>query len=310
MPDIRRLSYRTIAPCSPEQEDVIPLLCRCFPNHWGKRPPGTPFPYNGISFIAEDGSRKVGHAAVMRFEISIRGRVYTVGGIASVGVDPEYRKQGIAERLCCNIFDYCRENGYAMVTLITGVGRVYEKAGWLYYKNALPFRTITGELPFCGVDIKLADELSAIDRAHIIRCQTGGVDFSGKFRRYEGPKVKHSWSSILGRGNLIFALSENGYAIADKKGVLEDLNAPATEKQALLGAILSACSSKVINAIAPEQLTEDEAVKMGLKISSENAFDPMDGEYPMYRITDTEKFADVREAMEKQEIFFTVLDKF
>lgn len=309
MPD-KIISYRTIEPCSPEQDGVIPLLGRCFPNHWGKRPPGSPFPYNGRSFIAEDGDRKVGHAAVMRFEIRIRGKVYTVGGIASVGVDPEYRKLGIAGKLCSNIFDYCRDNGYAMVTLITGVGRVYEKVGWCYYTNAVPFRTLSGKADSTGVIVKRADDLSAADREHIIRCQLAGADFSGKFNRYEGPKVKHSWSAVLSRRNLIFSLSANGYAIADAKGVLEDLNAPEREKKALLGAILQSCNSGVITALAPEQLTAEDAVKMGFEVSDATAFDPMDGEYPMYRLNEREEFADVKAAMENREFFFTVIDKF
>ena len=63
------IGCRMLPPCSPEQDRLLPLLARCFPEAWGKRPVGSPFPYAGTSAVAEYRGRFIGHAAIQQIKI-------------------------------------------------------------------------------------------------------------------------------------------------------------------------------------------------------------------------------------------------
>lgn len=303
-----KLRYRIIPPCSEEQDSLLPLLGRCFPVPWGGRKP--PFPYAGTSFVAEDGDRFVGHAAIMKIEIDTGdGEVVPMGGLASVGVDPDYRGHGIAEKLCRMAEEYFGEHGYALLSLYTALYRVYEKSGWRRYDNAdrpWTLRQKTASAPSqTGV---AGPELSETERAHIMRSKLDGATFPGKTHRYEGPKVSHSWKKFFTR-NLRFHLSPHGYA-ACSCGVLEELYAPFDERRQLLDAALSENHGELTVAVPPICLAMAEAEALGFAVSSAPAVDPMHGESPMIYTYDDGRCSAIEAAIKDHRFFFPSVDKF
>ena len=302
------ITCRVIPPCSAEQDDLLPLLARCFPNHWGKRPPGSPFPYAGTSFVAEAAGKFIGHAAIMHMKSEVAGQVLDVGGLASVGVDPDWRGRGIAERLCRLAEAYFGERNFAMLSLYTALYRVYEKSGWRRYDNAERPWTLAGngEPLIPGV---AGAELDETARRKVLSANASGAKFPGKTVRYEGPKVRHSWKNLFGRANLRFYLSPNGYAVTCH-GILEELFAPLPERKALLASVLAANAGEVTVAVPPECLSRDEAAGYGFTVSGEAKQDPMAGESPMiYTYTDG-RFPELTEAIAEKRLYFPAIDKF
>ena len=304
--DIR---YRVIPPCSEEQDGLLPLLGRCFPLYWGGRKP--PFPYAGTSFVAEAGGEFIGHAAIMRIEIETGdGAVVPAGGLASVAVDPDHRGHGIAEKLCRMAQDHFRAEGFAMLTLYTALYRVYERSGWRRYDNAQSPWTIRQQNASAHVQVGIAGpDLSEAMREHVVGSKLNGAAFPGKARRYEGPRVSHSWKRLFSRKNLIFYLSANGYAACDG-GVLEELYAPAEERRKLLEDALAGNGGVLTVAVPPQCLAISEAQSLGFAVSREAETDPMHGESPMIYTFDDGRCPELEAAIRERRFFFPSIDKF
>ena len=304
--DIR---YRVISPCSEEQDGLLPLLGRCLPVPWGGRKP--PFHYAGTSFVAEAGGEFVGHAAIMRIEIETGdGAVVPVGGLASVGVDPNYRGHGIAEKLCRMAQEHFRAEGFAMLTLYTALYRVYEKSGWRRYDNAdLPWTIRQQTAPVRVQSGVAGPELSEAMREHVVGSKLNGATFPGKARRYEGPRVSHSWKRLFSRKGLRFYLSAQGYAACDD-GVLEELYAPAEERRELLEAALAENDGKLTVAVPPQCLAKSEAQSLGFAVSDKAEIDPMHGESPMIYTFDNGRCPALEAAIRDRRFFFPSIDKF
>ena len=304
------ITYRVIPPCSAEQDNLLPLLARCFPNHWGKRPPGSPFPYAGTSFVAEAAGKFIGHAAIMHMKSEVAGQVLDVGGLASVGVDPDWRGRGIAEKLCRMAEAYFGERNYAMLALYTALYRVYEKSGWRRYDNAEKPWTLAGNVSGAKLIPGVAGgELDETARALVLAANAAGAKFPGKTVRYEGPKVRHSWKNLFGRANLRFYIAPNGYAITCH-GILEELFAPESERKTLLASALAENAGEVTVAVPPECLSRDAAAKYGFAVSGEAKQDPMAGESPMIYTYADGRFPELARAIAEKRLFFPAIDKF
>ena len=302
------ITYRVILPCSAEQDNLLTLLARCFPNAWGKRPPGSPFPYAGTSFVAEAAGKFIGHAAIMHMKSEVAGQVLDVGGLASVGVDPDWRGRGIAERLCRMAEAYFGERNFAMLSLYTALYRVYEKSGWRRYDNAERPWTLAGEGEQLIPGVAGAD-LDETERRKVLAANASGAKFPGKTVRYEGSKVRHSWKNLFGRANLRFYLSQDGYAVTCH-GILEELFALGSERKALLASVLAENAGEVTVAVPPECLSRSEAAGYGFAVSREAKQDPMAGESPMiYTYTDG-RFPELAKALAEKRLFFPAIDKF
>ena len=302
------ITYRVIPPCSAEQDNLLTLLARCFPNAWGKRPPGSPFPYAGTSFVAEAAGKFIGHAAIMHMKSEVAGQVLDIGGLASVGVDPDWRGRGIAEKLCRLAEAYFGERNFAMLSLYTALYRVYEKSGWRRYDNAERPWTLAGKGEALIPGVAGAD-LDETAQARVLAANASGAKFPGKTVRYEGTKVRHSWKNLFGRANLRFYLAPNGYAITCH-GILEELFAPESERKMLLASALAENAGEVTVAVPPECLSRDEAAKYGFAVSCEAKQDPMAGESPMIYTYDDGRFPELARAIAEKRLFFPAIDKF
>ena len=302
------ITYRVIPPCSAEQDDLLPLLARCFPNHWGKRPPGSPFPYAGTSFVAEADGHFIGHAAIMHMKSEVAGQVLDIGGLASVGVDPDWRGRGIAEKLGRLADAYFGERGFAMLSLYTALYRVYEKSGWRRYDNAEKPWTLAGNGEALIPGVAGAD-LDETAQERVLAANASGAKFPGKTVRYEGPKVRHSWKNLFARGNLRFYLAPDGYAVICH-GILEELFAPLPERKALLASVLAENAGEVTVAVPPECLSRDEAAGYGFAVSPEAKQDPMAGESPMIYTYNDGRFPELAKALAEKRLYFPAIDKF
>ncbi len=302
------ITYRVIPPCSAEQDNLLTLLARCFPNAWGKRAPGSPFPYAGTSFVAEAGGHFIGHAAIMHMKSEVAGQVLDVGGLASVGVDPDWRGRGIAEKLCRMAEAYFGERNYAMLSLYTALYRVYEKSGWRRYDNAEKPWTLAGNGEKLIPGVAGAD-LDETARERVLAANASGAKFPGKTVRYEGPKVRHSWKNLFARGNLRCYLAPGGYAVTCH-GILEELFALGSERKALLASVLADNAGEVTVAVPPECLSRDEAAGYGFAVSGEAKQDPMAGESPMIYTYNDGRFPELAKALAEKRLYFPAIDKF
>ncbi len=308
---MNQISYRIIPPCSAEQDKLLPLLARCFPDHWGKRPANSPFSYAGTSFTAECGGAFVGHAAIMPQQIEAGdGTVVQTGGLASVAVDPDYRGRGIAEQLCRMAAEYFHERGFAMLTLYTSLYRVYEKSGWKRYENPEAPWMLRGKDSECRVPPGCrAAELSVSDRKRIISAYRSGTIFPGKTFRYEGLKVRHSWNNLFKRMDLRFYLSETGYAVCSG-GILEELYAPPPERRDLLASALAENHGELTVAVPHQCLSPRDAEQSGLMVFPGAGTDPMHGESPMIYEFGDNRCPTLSAAAAEHRLYFPAIDKF
>ena len=308
------IRFRMIPPCSPEQDRLLPLLGRCFPEAWGRRPVGSPFPYAGTSAVAECGDRFVGHAAIQQIKIECGdGSVADIGGLASVGVDPEFRRRGIAAHLCRMHFDDCRERGFAFLALYTAKAPVYASVGWFPYANPTdPWRLTAGraEVRPAAAFIATAPEFDAGRQAEIRRLYREGAAFPGKCRRYEGEKVKHSWQAYFERRDRRIVLAEHCYAMVTANGILEEFYAPAECRPALLAAALTLGGGVLTVAVPECCLAPGEAAVAGFGVFSDNCLDPQEGEIIMLRTFDDGRAPALGRAIAAHRLHLPAADKF
>ena len=308
------VTYRMIPPCSPEQDRLLPLLGRCFPEAWGRRPVGTPFPYAGTSAVAECGGRFVGHAAIQQIKIeSGDGDAADIGGLASVGVDPEFRRRGIAAHLCRMQFDCFRERGFAFLALYTAKAPVYASVGWFPYANpTAPWRLTAGraEVPPAAAFTAPAAEFDAERQTEIRRLYGAGACFPGKCRRYEGEKVKHSWRAYFAHRDRRIVLAERGYAMVTANGILEEFYAPAELRPALLAAALATAGGSLSVAVPDCCLDPAEAAAVGFGVSSDGCLDPQEGEIIMLRTFDDGRAPMLARAIAEHRLHLPAADKF
>ena len=215
----RDIEFFHAAPGSAEQNACLPMLAECFDEWKGEI---SRMPFVEESFIARSSDGRIaGHAGIMPMRIHGDGRVLCAAGIASVGVHPEFRRRGIAARLCGQAADWAAERGYDLLALYTGVNRVYEVCGWKDY----PVSSLTLENPApSGAPGKCGPELTGAERAAIAEWYDAGPVFRGKVIR-EQRSFFHSWEQLFRSPDLSWYTGEGGYALA-YHGVLAEAGGP------------------------------------------------------------------------------------
>lgn len=202
------------------QRKSVPMLARCF-EEWQmfQAQFGNRFPFREISFAAlNENDEIVGHVGIMPFDVSDgKGGIIRMAGIASVGTAPEYRKRGIAAKLCRNAADWAQKNGFDVLPLYTSFFHVYESCGWnIYHVKSVELANKS----FSPLKGKKGADLNADERKFIIDCYRHMPDFCGKVIRTED-NAFHGWDRIFRETFFDWYVDDNGYAVSFE-GVLAE----------------------------------------------------------------------------------------
>lgn len=283
-----------------EQSAVLPLLGVCFPTCWQSiADTCSEMPFEEISFGAFDAGKLIAHCGLIPHDIYMNGSWYTIAGIASVAVAPEYRKKGVAKMLCSFAAEWAEANDYALLPLYTEFFRVYEICGWEKFVIPPTVKRKNSSNIECKVDWKRGSELTETEKNTIINIYESGETFNGKIKRLSQGKLQ-SWDRIFSK-NHRFALNCRMYA-ALVDGVLAEIYfAPKVsdeEKRNFFSSLGEhpcylppTASTKMLMAEYDWQLSDDDA---------------MHGERPMIRIP--QKSNAVSENIHS--LFFALMDKF
>lgn len=217
-----------------EQIKLLPLLGKCFPV-WAKYEKSDIFPLEMSSFAAVEKGRCVAHCGVVEFTISDgSGGKIPLGGVACVCTDPDFRHQGLAEKLCRMAQEYAGKRKLAGLPLFTSFERVYAKNNWRNYPIFTP-RLARWKSSGAAQEMKKGEALSAAEKERIISLYENGFDFPGKvFRSTSASRSIFSWQHHFGKFE--FAVGQNHYASGGGSVVCE-LNGKAENVQEFLLAL-------------------------------------------------------------------------
>ena len=229
------VDYRYVGRDAASQKKAVELLKRCFEEwHFFESRFGTRFPFIEESFMAFDaGGNALGHVGIMPFDISDgNGGCWKVAGIASVGVAPEARKQGIADRLCKNAGAWAAENGFDLMLLYTAAGRVYEKSG--FQRVMTPACSLLKrDVPAAGGEWKNSAVLTPCEKALIKELYNNADKPAGRVIRRENEEFFHSWHWYFTWDYNQWRVAGNSYALLTG-GVLSEICGDPDEYPVLL----------------------------------------------------------------------------
>lgn len=111
-------------------EQVMLIEKTSFPNPWSRNSFITELKSNPLAhyLVAQEGDKMLGYAGIWV--------IFTEAHIATVAVDPRYRRQGVATALISALFEEARCRGATKITLEvrpsnTGARRLYERFGFI-----------------------------------------------------------------------------------------------------------------------------------------------------------------------------------
>ena len=282
-----------------EQPAVLPLLGRCFPDYWEQLAlRQNSFPFEEISFAALDGSTVIGHCGIIPYDIYCGNDIYSMAGIASVATAPEYRKLGIARKLCQMAADWAEKNGFVSLPLYTAHFHVYEVNSWHKLEVPPVLSIKTDSLPQTW---RTGKELTANEKAEMIRLYDDSEIFDGKVLRKNSGTL-HSWERIFAEPEFLFAKIPGTYAIKSGGVIVETAFAPETTPAQKREFFSTLGTNGTVECYLPP--TAENLNIITPMEHSVSAIDAMHGERPMVRDTGKVKFHCVNN------IFFPVTDKF
>ena len=274
-----------------EQPLILELLGSCFPDYWEQLAlKNGRMPFYEISFAEFDGTKLIGHCGIIPYDIYCRGKVFPMGGIASVVVDPAYRNRGIARDLCNFSADWAKTHGFISLPLYTAHFRVYESCRW--QKLPVPSTLQFAFLPPPQIPARSKESLTEKEKMSIIALYESAAKFNGKVIRQTAGTL-HSWERIFAEPEFTFSLIPGGYAIIASGVVIEANFAPDVRYEDAVSLI---GNRPFYLPTVPEVLAGTEFIA--------STVDPMHGERPMFRDLDANDFH------LRNRIFFPVTDKF
>ena len=132
-----------------------------------------------------------------------------MAGIASVGVDPQFRKRGIAGMLCLAAEKWAEENGFDALPLFTALTGVYAKYGWTVQNvNGI---TLKNPATPSAADWLPGSALSPRETDIIKTLYAAKETFPGKVQRLEGSYPANSWGRLFAREDIRWLISKDAY---------------------------------------------------------------------------------------------------
>lgn len=284
-----------------EQKQILPLLGRCFPEYWEQlAAKEQKMPFDEISFAAYKNGILCGHCGVLPYEIADNTGIFRqMGGIASVAVAPEYRRQGIAAALCQAVYQWA-ETAAEMVSLplYTGFFRVYQSVSWQLY----PIPQARFARSYHQAEPLIWQAGTALDeeqKKHIISLYEASPVYPGKVRRKHGTGF-HDWKRIFADPEMSFAVTDCGYAIKFDSALAEVFFAPGTTAKAKNLFFAAALTPNGCDILLPEAVTGN----IELSCTAPHA-DPMHEERVLVRDLKNSSFH-----RNNPGLFFSLVDKF
>ena len=199
------------------QYQAVQLLKRCF-DEWVdfENSYGTTFPFREESFMAYDEKgRPVGHVGLMPFAVADGcGGLLKAAGVASVGVAPEARRQGIADKLCCMAAEWAEKQGFDCMPLYTGMPQVYAKSHWQTVQPNGAMLIAPAEQNNAPAVWKKGSELTVNEKTQIIQSYLAIRQIPGRVLR-TFDQFFHSWEWLFAMPTHQWLVDEkvNGYAL-------------------------------------------------------------------------------------------------
>ncbi len=204
------------------QRQALDLLARCFEVWAERKRVFGKFPFRELSFVAFDGDTACGHLGIIPLESSAEdSSVIRLAGVASVAVIPEYRKRGVAGKMCEAASRWAEDNGFDAMPLYTSVMRVYEKSGWAVFPvemQTLKAPEITSD---DGSFWKSSAALSEEEKAFIVKCYENMPPLPGRIIRVTDAYAANSWQRLFSKDNLLWHIAPQGYILAVDKVIGE-----------------------------------------------------------------------------------------
>lgn len=222
------------------QQMALDVLARCFPVWAERKRIFKRFPFRELSFIAKDGDKCCGHLGLIPMETyGNDGALIRLAGVASVAVLPEYRKSGIAGKLCQAAACWAEKNGFDALPLYTSVMRVYEKNNWQIF----PVEMSTLKAPETTSDTgdfwKTSAALSNEEKSFIIRCYENMPPLPGRIIRLADDYAANSWHRLFSKNNALWHLTSSGYILALDGVICEVCGTISTVPPGIFKAFLS-----------------------------------------------------------------------
>ena len=124
-------------------EDLKDLLLRNFPDFWNRRfaQGKYSFPYDLELFVLreKESRRMMGTVGIHDYKVLCDGETLLLAGVCDVGVDPDYRKQGLAGKMVAFVKEYAKQDpAYCGMALYTEKPWAYYSSGFTVYEPVLP----------------------------------------------------------------------------------------------------------------------------------------------------------------------------
>ena len=86
-----------------------------------------------VEYLPDDAA-VVAHVGVHEKHVEANGKIYRIGGIAEVCVDPEFRRRGFVKMMLACVHDWLIQHGFVFSVLF-GKPRVYGSSGYVQVNN-------------------------------------------------------------------------------------------------------------------------------------------------------------------------------
>ena len=223
------IKYSFAEPFSKLQNAAIPTLVECF-DEWQMftKLYGFTFPFYEVSFVAidQDTNKVIAHVGIMPFTITnSNNEKLKVAGLASVATSNNYRKRGIANKLCNLARDWAKENNFDLMALYTAFFRVYESCNWSIYNTTYQVyqNPNFNDTTYPGLSSK---ELTSTHKEIIQNAFSKEEPFNGLVTRNNG-NYFHDWDRLFRESFCQWYIKNDSYILAIENVIAEAAGNPS-----------------------------------------------------------------------------------
>jgi hypothetical protein len=200
----------------------------------------------------------------MPFEISDgKGSFLRAAGLASVGVAPEARGQGVANKLCLAAAGWAEKENFDLMLLYTGAVKVYEKSSWqIVQAPNCRILSASGNTSSVAGIWKHGSQLSSSEKSFIAECYNALPPLAGRVRRTEDERYFHSWEWTFRNPLNFWRVTADGYALKTD-GFLSEAALPAESNTAAWQELISGVNQAFL---APQDAIAQELVKLNWNV--------------------------------------------
>lgn len=201
--------------------DLTELLLRNFPDFWTPRlaEGNHSFPYDLQLFVLRDMATSclVGTIGIHDYLVECNGETVLLGGVCDVGVDPDYRKRGLAKRMLAFLLEKMHSDfRYAGMALYTEKPWTYISTGFELYEADLPPVQDLPQVEESKWRSFAGRSMDDPELRKIISLYENAPSFPGKCIR-----SSKTWSEIFGDKKHLFHVTEDAYFLRKDSCLVE-----------------------------------------------------------------------------------------